>query len=163
MVFFEITKDPDVRQSESGPAAQGNPNGGPVRLARLLAWGPGYEKNPCPNSATQNPMKQPHGGPHCEATLRNALSYVGVESDLPVLAAGLGPNLERKRGELLFGKTGDTFSAILVSTLQKDETRFGTINKSIHRNRSDWRVKDELRVIRLMDERANISNDVPEM
>ncbi len=30
------------------------------------------------------------------ALLRKALCYIGIESDLPVLAAGPGPNLERK-------------------------------------------------------------------
>ena len=48
MVFFEVAKDSDVREAESRPAAQCKPNGGPVRIARLLAWGTGYGKEAPP-------------------------------------------------------------------------------------------------------------------
>lgn len=88
---------------------------------------------------------------------------MGVESDLPVVAAGLAPNLERKCGELLFRKSCDSISPVLIPTLEEDEAGFSPVDKSIDRNDSDWCVNDAERVIRLMDERTHVPNDVPEM
>jgi hypothetical protein len=43
MVFFEITQDSDVRQSQSCATAQGNPDRRPIRIATLLGDGNGWE------------------------------------------------------------------------------------------------------------------------
>jgi hypothetical protein len=70
----------------------------------------------------------------------------------PSLPPGFGANLEGKCLELLFGKTGGPLSPVLVSALQKNEARFGTVDKSIDRNGSDGRMKDEERIIRFVDD-----------
>ena len=46
IVFFEIAEDSDVRQSESCPTAQGNPDRWPIRIAMLLGYGTGRDKKP---------------------------------------------------------------------------------------------------------------------
>jgi hypothetical protein len=163
MTFFEIAKDSDVRQSEGGSAAQRNSNPGPVRIATIPAHSAGRTEKPRRNSANQNPITQSHGRPRAEANLGNAFGYMRIESDLPVFATGLGPNLKRKCRELLFGKANRPLSAILIIRLQEDHPGFGPVDESIHANRPDGRVQDVERVIRLVDDGLDISNNVPEM
>jgi hypothetical protein len=75
---------------------------------------------------------------------------VRVESDLTILTAWFPSNLEGECRESLFGETDDTFPPILVGTLQENDSRLGPVDKSIHRDDSDWGVKNELSVIRLV-------------
>jgi hypothetical protein len=46
MVFFEITKNSDVRQPESGPAAQCNSNRWSIPVATFLGYGAGWGEKP---------------------------------------------------------------------------------------------------------------------
>ena len=94
--------------------------------------------------------------------LKESFGQILIKPDLAVIIGRLHPDLERKSGELLFGKARDPDSPMFVGALQENVACFTSIDKSLDRNRSNGCVENIESIVRLLNDGSNVTVYVPE-
>src|SRR5579859_35848 len=99
----------------------------------------------------------------CCCALRELFGSARMELDLAVYLTGFRADLKRECGHLLLGEADESISPIVVDALQEDVTCMAPIHKLADSNGADICVKNVKHLVRLVDERSNISIYVPEV